>query len=506
MNILNEKIKTRLKLFDNIDNIFSNEEANSNFFDSININKKDNNNIEKSKEIKNKIIYDFDSMRNTSLYPSKNFSIMTNYLRAFKKRIKNNNSQNRSKNKEINSSKSNYNKNNSFLNQKGRLFQYEKNQKSQEKNIEKFKKLSVPKIDKNKKVVKDPQKFVEKLFYNKDKENIDINGNFTYRPKINKKSKEIIEKMGSCSIALHKTNKKIDKNLIEKITIESYNNLFRKNASKLKNKNNKSYSNLFNHLDDTSNSRSILYNYNNESNLNHLKHKKKMNIMHSLYDRGMEDLKRKEIIYQENIIRRNDEYKKFPYRPNAFNTCRLYNKKGLHRNNSSLDCASISLEQLNDDMYSKQVEWKNRKDNFNAKRKKFEEDLYISQNCTFRPDISHEYIKDDEKMIKRNLRDINNYILKRRKMILNKKDKAFTLRNYKDNRNKSSIKYFNRNGNYLNKVKYPNTAKVFFNEGIEISNISNVSSGFNLLKMNNSQYNFIEAVKALHNEIQNLNI
>ena len=501
MNILNEKIKTRLKLFDSINNIFSNEEENSDFFDSININKEDNNNIGKSKEIKSKIIYDFDSMRNTSLYPSKNFSIMTNYLKAFKKRIKNNNSQYRSKNKEINPSKSNYNKSNSFSEKKGRLFQYGENKKLQENNIKKFKKLSVPKIDKNKKVVKDPENFVEKLFYNKDKENIDINSNFTYRPKINKKSKEIIDKMGSFSIALHKTNKKIDKNLIEKITIESYNNLFRKSASKLRCKINKSYSNLFNHIDDTSNSRSKYY----QSYLNNTK---KLNKKHSLYDRGTEGLKKKEIIYQENIIQRNNEYKKFPYRPNASNTCKIYRRKGDYKNNScSLDCGSISLEQLNNDMYSKQVEWKNKKNELNAKKKKYEEELYISQNCTFRPDISHEYIKDDEKMIKRNLSDINNYILKRRKMISNKKEKPFTLRNYKDNNsNSNKCRYFNRNGNYLNRIKYPNTDRVFFNEGIELSNASNISIGYNYLKFNNSQYNYIEAVKALHNEINNLNI
>ena len=307
--------------------------------------------------------------------------------------------------------------------------------------------------------------------------------------------------MGSSSIALHKNNKKIDKNLIEKITIESYNNLFRKSASKLRCKNNKSYSNLFNHLDDTSNSRSKYY----QSYLNDTK---KINKKHSLYDRGMEGLKKKEIIYQENIIQRNNEYKKFPYRPNASNTCKIYRRKGDYKNNScSLDCGSISLEQLNNDMYSKQVEWKNKKNELNAKKKKNEEELYISQNCTFRPDISHEYIKDDEKMIKRNLSDINNYILKRRKMISNKKEKPFTLRNYKDNNsNSNKCRYFNRNGNYLNRIKYPNTDRVFFNEGIELSNASNISIGYNYLKFNNSQYNYIKAVKALHNEINNLNI
>jgi len=486
MNILNEKFKTKLKLLENTEQICSNEETKDNFLDD------NNNNIKKHKEIKSKIIYDFGSMKDNSLYPSKNFSIITNYLKAFKKRIKKNNSQNRSKNKEANSSKSNYSNSNSLF-----------KKKIQGENITKFKKLSIPKINKNKKVEKDPEKFVEKLFYDDslwgEKENIDINGNYTYRPKIGKPSKETIYKMGSSSIALHKNNKKIDKNLIEKITIESYNNLFRKSASKLRcknSKNNKSYSNLLHHLlDNNSNSKS-------RSNLHHTKNK----MQNNLYDRGMADLKKKELRYQENIIRRNNEYKKYPYRPNASNTCKIREEHKYKNNCSSFDCGSISLEQLNNDMYSKQVEWKNRKDEINAKKKQYEEELYISQNCTFRPDISHEYIKDDEKMIKRNLSDINNYILKRRKMILNKKEKAFTLRNYKDNSDINSNKYFNRNRNYLYRKKYPNTDRIFFNEGTELSNASNISMGYNNLKFNNSQYNFMEAVKALHNEINNLNI
>ena len=162
MNILNEKFKTKLKLLENTDQICSNEEIKNNFLDDNNIN------IKKHKELKSKIIYDFGSMKDNSLYPSKNFSIMENYLKAFKKRIKNNNSQNSSKNKEANSSKSNYSKNNSFF--KKRI---------QGENIKKFKKLPVPKISKNKKVVKDSEKFVEKLYYDDslmgEKKNIDIN-------------------------------------------------------------------------------------------------------------------------------------------------------------------------------------------------------------------------------------------------------------------------------------------------------------------------------------------
>ena len=86
MNILDEKFKTKLKLLENTDQICSNEETKNNFLDHNNIN------IKKHKELKSKIIYDFGSMKDNSLYPSKNFSNMENYLKPFKKRIKKNNS------------------------------------------------------------------------------------------------------------------------------------------------------------------------------------------------------------------------------------------------------------------------------------------------------------------------------------------------------------------------------------------------------------------------------
>ena len=60
----------------------------------------------------------------------------------------------------------------------------------------------------------------------------------------------------------------------------------------------------------------------------------------------------------------------------------------------------------------------------NSQKKKNEEEIYMSL-CTFKPDIMKEYIADDEKMIKRNLIDMNYYIIKRRNQIKYKKQDGF---------------------------------------------------------------------------------
>ena len=110
-------------------------------------------------------------------------------------------------------------------------------------------------------------------------------------------------------------------------------------------------------------------------------------------------------------------------------------------------------------------------------------------------------------MIRRNLSDINNYILKRRKQINNKKDKEFILRDYNSyNNNKEKINkslsnlYIKNNKDYN---KYPNTNRTYYNE------IRDLNSSYmynNCKNVNYSQIDFIEAVNALHNEIYNLNI
>jgi hypothetical protein len=253
----------------------------------------------------------------------------------------------------------------------------------------------------------------------------------------------------------------------------------------------------------------IAYNKNIKEKGNNSKIQK---IINKLYNEGIKDLQKKELIYKENIIKKSEEYKNYPYQPNK-------SKNNKNNNNNSLNNTKMSLEDLNNDMYSKQIEWMNKKNEFNKNRKQFEEELFLSKNCPFKPDISHKYIKDDEKTIKRNLSNMNNYIIKRRKQIIIKKEKdnKILLRNYSSVYNKekksnsnltcfnfksNSSRYFIRNSqNYYN---YPRTDRTYYNnENVELNSSFMYN---NSKKVNCSQNYFVEVVNALHNEIYNLNI
>ena len=113
---------------------------------------------------------------------------------------------------------------------------------------------------------------------------------------------------------------------------------------------------------------------------------------------------------------------------------------------------------------------------------------------SFKPNIKHNYIADDEKTIKRNLNDMNNYILKRRNQIIYKKEEGFKLRDYNPNK-----------VNLENNIDYkePLTERIYYRNRNELNNtyIATTKRQFNC-----SKYDFLRAVKKLHNEIKNLNI
>ena len=163
----------------------------------------------------------------------------------------------------------------------------------------------------------------------------------------------------------------------------------------------------------------------------------------------------------------------------------------------------------------KEIEWKNQKEKVNSQKRKEEEELYMSQ-FTFKPNISQEYIADDEKMIRRNMDDMNNYILKRRNQIRYKKEEGFKLRNYKQinyniyNNNKEPFteRIFYRNREKLNNSLIT-TTKIQFNYSkndflMAVKNLHNEIS--TKIQFNYSKNDFLMAVKNLHNEISNLNL
>ena len=163
----------------------------------------------------------------------------------------------------------------------------------------------------------------------------------------------------------------------------------------------------------------------------------------------------------------------------------------------------------------------------------------IKNYCTFKPKILHKKLKDNEKIIKLNLKTSNSYIEKRRNQLKQKKEKnrsfnnknpcyslrEFFLKENNNNNNSYKEKRINTNCPYINNKRLnlkkslfndykknsmsivipPNSQRIFcyyddngsLNNSVRYNNFNNI---------NYSKINFFEAINALHNEIDNLNI
>ena len=335
MNLLDQKFEEKLKLFEEFDKIFANyqpnivplelSKKNINNSKEISISKSNSSDI-KSKENKkfDNIYSNFDSNKNENAYYFRKYEEMMNYKYTLSSKVLTNNenskkskSKDKSKNR-INQKKiKNDNSNNykvQFMPKKDyvveKLLRYGENLEKKQKrlrleNEKNFKKMSIPCISENaKNIERDPQKFAERLFYDKhtsdkkknnkhdsyyyvnkkDEKKIreTENTTFTYRSSINKKSQEIANKLEPSSKRLlgKKENKEIiDKEECEKLANDKYKNLF------------------------------------NNNNFNKYENKKinfnEKNLINKLYNKGLESLKKKELQYQENCQKKTQEYKNY---------------------------------------------------------------------------------------------------------------------------------------------------------------------------------------------------
>lgn len=404
-----------------------------------------------------------------------------------------------------------------------RLMKYGTNIKLKKEKMNKIneinmRKKSIPEISKMaKNINRDPNKFEERLYYNPNKRLINDkkkkkssykNDNFTYHPSIDKNSKKIADRLGPASKRLL-LKKKVQKEEIEKQATDAYKNI--KNSHSLFLDNN------YIHI---------------RPKNKHIKNSTKKT-MCQLYQRGMESIKKKELKYKNNILIKSQEYKKYTYQPTFFSSDRgKHNKKTTDINNE---------KKPNDEIYKRQMEWKTKTSLENYKKRQAEIEFYLNYTCPFQPNTICNYVKDDDKLIKSNLKGMKSYVSRRRKQLqenenkskLNKsynskKEYGFTTKDlyYKPNQNfNSSKKKSKRNSPFvnLNKVnnkrniaqnmqKYnfdciipPSSKRIFFyyNDSGELSN-SVQKNKFNSVNYSNS--NFIDAVNCLHGEIENLNI
>ena len=387
-----------------------------------------------------------------------------------------------------------------------------------------------PKIlNRSKEINRNPQ-FEERLYYAEknntndniynrrrtlSRDNINYQKNnkerFTHHPKINKKSLLIASKLEPSSLRINRKKTNYSNYNGDKTVIDYYSNLF-------KDKNN--------------------YYYKKNKSNNNISPTCGNEKSNELYLKGMQDIKKKQQTFNENQLKKEQEYKKYPFKPK------------ITKNYSSSGFKLPSKKKVNkEDIYKKNKEWQKRLEKENISKKKKYDELE-NKKYTFKPEINHLNMQNDVPFIMKNIEQMNDYVNKRRKILEQKKEeekykkrklglnaihynvkttipKEFDLKTEK--RSKSNKKErdlniikrkekktekinhqailmanhinINNNNNYKG-LSYLN--RDFLNEDCK-NNYNNKGMNFNC-SITQSQQEFINAVNDLHNTIDKLNI
>ncbi len=471
------------------------EISNSNLLNSLN-------NNEESKNIESENIDNFQikSMKGQKINKTRNDN---------SKRIYNENNGNtihRSNIKSINVGVRLYN--DSFLKK-------EKMEKIRKMQDDEFKKNLKPQITQRAKKIKGDknrlynENIIKKMRKNNSQNNIYENKICSFKPKLNKNSLKIAEKLEPSSSRLNKKKLKLNEDDIIDLTKKSYADLFgNKLIKKYIQKSNDSYYNK-------TTSRST-------ENIN-----KRIN---DFYQKQIEKIKFKEQKYIENKLKKENEYLKYSFHPIINNKRKInskLNKNGNNKTNSNSNTNTNTFERL----YK----------NTNKTCRKQTNTTIVNETYTFRPEISPLKIKDDKKIILDNLERNSSYIQKRRKNLeiernledykskrmgsiygffkpaITIRDKRLTERSSKGRNTKNKN---NDNEQNQNNVKYIITkGTTDFNDNNTNSkekifyylNNENNDMNINIIKYSNIKYDlnhqeFVNAINALHNQIDNLDI
>ena len=372
--------------------------------------------------------------------------------------------------------------------------------KKRQKEEEKMRRQMTPKIlNRSKEMIKDkdrdPNKFEDRLYYAEkndaddsiynrrrtlSRENINyekyLNTKFTYHPKINKKSLLIASKLEPSTLRINRKKANNSHILEEKNVLDYYSNLFKDRTYTYKKK---------------------------VANLSPSCGTEKSN---ELYMKGMQDIKRKEKTYNENLLKKKEEYKNYSYHPKISKTYsnNLETKDKTNKNKSK-------NKKSKEDIYTKNKEWKKRLEKENImKRKKYDE--LENKKYTFKPEINKLNMQNDVPFIMKNIQQMNDYVNKRRKILKNKKEEenyrkkklGLNANNYNvkttipkefdlktEQRSKSNKK--ERDMNILNKNlkkkdEFYNQALILANKNAKIKNEG--FSGMNMVEIEESKNNF----------------
>lgn len=220
---------------------------------------------------------------------------------------------------------------------------------------------------------------------------------FNYTPKISQKSKLIAANMEPAMIRLTRNKKKTGST----------------------EKNSKDLSLLSYSI----NSSFIKYTDNDSDkfNLQHSHTMKSIFKSKELYDRGLESLKKKKIVYEQNKKNKEEEYKKYSFSPIIHKLDRTGSKTSLYSKSPSFMenekyLTRQSLNNSNLSPYEKQKVWKENLKNRNQSLKNKSDEQKIKE-CTFKPKVDLNIPGPDITFIGKNIRQMQTYILNRRKSL-----------------------------------------------------------------------------------------
>ena len=475
MNLLDQKLEAKIKLFEECDKRLSNYKPKINPLDisqssnkQINISKDISNSYKKKIDKNNKfedVYSNFNLDNNENAFYFRNYEEMMNYMYTLKNKVIKNPEKNKKFTSGKKSDKNNKDKNQVRLIPKkdnliDRLLRYGENlEKKKERmkleNENNFKLMATPDISAlAKNINRNPKKFVERLFYDKytnekkkynkhdsyyynnkvDEKKLKAkeNNNFTHRPTISKKSQEIANKLEPSSKRLLKKKEKkelVDRDECEKLLYDNYKNLFINN-------------NFYNKYE------------NKKININ------EKNLIYKLYNKGLEKLRKKEMKFQEHLKKKNEEYKNYSFSPNV-SVNKNSKSKGKIKNMKS-NPKRKSIKYLNKKIYNKQVEWQKKIKQENSNKKLIQDNLYLRTYCTFKPKFYTRIMKENPQMIKKYLKTSNSYIERRRRQIKQEKERLNKSSDYKNNYG-FSLKDFvsEQNNNYLYGDRVINTTSPY---------------------------------------------
>jgi hypothetical protein len=213
--------------------------------------------------------------------------------------------------------------------------------------------------------------------------------NFEYKPKLDKNSLKIAEKLIPAKERL----------------------LAKKKRSKSKDYYNYSYSNSNN---------SFSYSKSPTRSPSHAS-KSPTNRTIDLYSHGLEKMKKREILYNEKKVIDGNEYKKFSFRPNIITNSPVLTGRVSAKSNQNDPKLNKSNSQDKSEFYEKTVYWKKNVDTRKEKMR-VQQKNEMGNICTFKPKIHTELMPNDEKFIVKRLSQIENYVNKRRGVLQKKKE------------------------------------------------------------------------------------